>query len=169
MFGNKYGEVSKWSQRERFEIVLSVLSRHVGSNPTFSATRLSLDAIRVLGLVFFIFPVHLCLRWVSSLQRKPTSEQSPLCSGLVFCLRQNIRYPPATSLLIFYRQSRSARLFGCKRLYNSSLSLPTFCKFESSIPAAEMPKISFSCGLAPGHNTTHSELGFLYLQGTLCL
>ena len=33
-----YGEVSKWSQRERLEIVLSVMSRHEGSNPSFSAS-----------------------------------------------------------------------------------------------------------------------------------
>ena len=31
--------------------------------------------------------------------------------------------------LLFHKKSRSARLFGCKRPHNDSLSLPTFCEF----------------------------------------
>jgi len=31
--------------------------------------------------------------------------------------------------LLFHKKSRSARLFGCKRPHNYSLSLPTFCEF----------------------------------------
>ena len=37
--------------------------------------------------------------------------------------------PPASLLLLFHKKSRSARLFGCKRPHNDSLSLPTFCEF----------------------------------------
>ena len=34
-----------------------------------------------------------------------------------------------TLFLLFHKKSRSARLFGCKRPYNDSLSLQTFCEF----------------------------------------
>ena len=62
------GEVSKWSQRERFEIVLSVLRRHVGSNPTFSATKPSLDAVRVQAWLFYFITLlaELVLRLITA-------------------------------------------------------------------------------------------------------
>ena len=56
-----------------------------------------------------------------------TSEQSPLCSGFFFCLRQKRSHPPAPLLLLFRKRARSARLLGCKRPRDGSLSLPPFC------------------------------------------
>ena len=56
-----------------------------------------------------------------------TSEQSPLCSGVFLCLGQKRRHPPAPLLLLFRKRARSARLLGCKRPRDGSLSLPPFC------------------------------------------
>lgn len=64
------------------------------------------------------------------------------CSDLFYMSeRAHAAAPP------FRKKSRSAHLLGCKRPRNGSLSLPTFCEYESSTPTAEMPKKSFSCGL----------------------
>ena len=63
---------------------------------------------------------------------------------------------PAPLFLLFRKKSRSARLFGCKRPHDGSLSLPTFCEFGSSTATAEVAKISFSCGLKPA---------FIFLKG----
>ena len=60
---------------------------------------------------------------------------------------EKISHPPAPLLLLFRKKSRSAHLFGCKLPHHGSLSLPTFCEFESSTPTSENAKISFSCGL----------------------
>ncbi len=39
----------------------------------------------------------------------------------------------ASLLLLLRKKSRSARLLGCKRPHNNSLSLPTFCDFYSTV------------------------------------
>ena len=46
---------------------------------------------------------------------------------LLFCLRKKRSHPPAPLLLLFRKRARSARLLGCKRPHNGSLSLPPFC------------------------------------------
>ena len=46
---------------------------------------------------------------------------------LLFCLRRKRSHPPAPLLLLFRKRARSARLLGCKRPHNGSLSLPPFC------------------------------------------
>lgn len=49
----------------------------------------------------------------------------------------------------FHKNSRSVRLFACKRPLNSSQSLPTFCKDSSTqIPFLNSQKKPLSCGLA---------------------
>ncbi len=63
----------------------------------------------------------------------------------------------------FAKSHARARLFGCKRPHHGSLSLPTFCKFESSTPTSENAKISFSCGLDTSSQTSHrSRRRFLF-------
>ena len=62
---SQYGDVSKWSYRERLEIVLS-RDGHVGSNPTISARNLA--SSRFSGCWFFCIYrdfLELCLRAVS--------------------------------------------------------------------------------------------------------
>ena len=54
---------------------------------------------------------------------------------------------PAPLLLLFCKKSRWTHLLGLKLPHDGSLSLSTFCKFESSTPTVEIPKISFSCNL----------------------
>ena len=52
---------------------------------------------------------------------------------LIFCHRQKISHPPDPLPLLFRKfrkKSRSARLFGCKRPHDGSLSLPTFCELR---------------------------------------
>ena len=45
----------------------------------------------------------------------------------------NGHFSYASLLLLFRKKSHSARLLGCKRPRNDSLSLPTFCDFSSSV------------------------------------
>ncbi len=54
-----------------------------------------------------------------------TSKQSSLCFD--FFMQKS--HPPASLPLLFHKKSRSARLLGCKRPHDGSLSLPTFCEF----------------------------------------
>ena len=74
-----------------------------------------------------------CRSFALAMLRSPThapsltSEQSPLCSGFFFCLRQKRSHPPAPLLLLLRKRARSARLLGCKRPRDGSLSLPPFC------------------------------------------
>ena len=79
-----------------------------------------------------------------------TSEQSPLCSGFFFCLRQKRSHPPAPLLLLFRKRARSARLLGCKRPRDGSLSLPPFCgclRFKlTDYPQKRHRKVPFSFG-----------------------
>lgn len=59
---------------------------------------------------------------------------------LIFCLQQEISHLTASLLLLFRKKSRSACLFGCRRLHDGSLSLSTFCElraFNSHLPKAE--------------------------------
>ena len=46
-------------------------------------------------------------------------------------------------LLLFRKKSRSARLLGCKRPHNGSLSLPTFCGYVGSNHFHKMPRDLF--------------------------
>lgn len=55
------------------------------------------------------------------------------------------KHPPASLHFLFHKKLRSARLFGCKRPYDGSLSLPAFACYEGLTPTAEMPKKIFSC------------------------
>ena len=46
---------------------------------------------------------------------------------LLFCLWRKRSHPPAPLRLLFRKRARSARLLGCKRPRDGSLSLPPFC------------------------------------------
>ena len=62
-----------------------------------------------------------------------TSPPFPLSKGgNFFAFGEKRSRPPAPLLLLFCKRARSARLFGCKRPHDGSLSLPTFCGFSHS-------------------------------------
>ena len=56
----------------------------------------------------------------------PAGAKSALLR-LLFCLWRKRSHPPAPLLLLFRKRARSARLLGCKRPRDGSLSLPPFC------------------------------------------
>ena len=62
---------------------------------------------------------------VRFLSSAPRRSKGKLCFD--FFMQKS--HPPASLLLLFRKKSRSARLLGCKRPRNDSLSLPTFCEF----------------------------------------
>ena len=74
--------------------------------------------------------------------------QSPLCSGLFLCLRLQNKPSARTLAPPLRKRSRSARLLGCKRPRDGSLSLPTFCGFESD--TQRWDGISFTADLRVG-------------------
>ena len=89
----------------------------------------------------------------------PTSNSQKHLFHVALTCRSKVRFAPTYFLSAtenkpsarslappFRKKSRSAHLFGCKRLRDGSLSLPTFCELKSSTPTAKLPKISFSCG-----------------------
>ena len=85
-----------------------------------------------------------------------TSEQSPLCSGLFLCLRLQNKPSARASAPPLRKRSRSARLLGCKRPRDGSLSLPTFCGFESD--TQRWDGISFTADLRVGAKSLCSGL-----------
>ena len=82
--------------------------------------------------------------------------QSPLCSGLFFCLRLQNKPSARASAPPLRKRSRSARLLGCKRPRDGSLSLPTFCGFESD--TQRWDGISFTADLRVGAKSLCSGL-----------
>ena len=72
-------------------------------------------------------------------QRFP--RRSKLCIACSDFLQKSERAHAAAPP--FRKRSRSARLLGCKRPRDGSLSLPTFCGFEGSNPSDKNENISF--------------------------
>lgn len=83
----------------------------------------------------------------TSVRSRVRAPLSPPCRSKVrfapFFLQE--KHPPASLHFLFHKKLRSARLFGCKRPYDGSLSLPAFACYEGLTPTAEMPKKIFSC------------------------
>ena len=92
----------------------------------------------------------------SCIATRTTSEQSPLCSGLFLCLRLQNKPSARASAPPLRKRSRSARLLGCKRPRDGSLSLPTFCGFESD--TQRWDGISFTADLRVGAKSLCSGL-----------
>ena len=85
----------------------------------------------------------LILIYASVAQLDRAQDSDSWCRGFKSCQTRHVgakfallrfslqeKHPLASLLLLFRKKSRSAHLFGCKRPYDGSLSLPTFCELR---------------------------------------
>ena len=124
----------------------------------FFAQRSKVGRVKYEGNNFWV-PQAVCVTGSSPCSGEPRRSKVRFAPAYFFiCDFKN--KPSARSLAPpFRKKSRSAHLLGCKRPCNGSLSLPTFCEYESSVPTSEKQKNLFHVAL-----TTKAQQGRVELS-----